>query len=411
MITQIINSTGKVLDISPFLIDGKFNPKIKGHHRVKFVCSKCGKNGRREARKFRFPLEEDFLCNLCRTEKTNFERYGFINPAKNKEIRKKISKSSKNNTFILNNPSKNPEVIKKRNKTNQEKYGGNAPSCNKEILTKMQDTCFKKTGYSNPSKNPLVNDEKRKTIYKEFFKNMYLRNEGKVSALFNIDEYNGSKNTIYKWKCNICNNEFEDYITNGHIPRCKMCSPNKTGISKYENEIEEFVSGNGVKTELNKRFFELGKYVYEIDVFLPDYKIGIEFNGLFWHSFLNGKDEKYHIKKYEYFKTKGIELINIFEDEWVKKRKIVESVILNKIKKTQNKIYARKCFIKEISNKDKKLFLEENHLQGSDSSSIKIGMFYNNELVSVMTFCKSRYNKNYEYEMSRFCNKINTNII
>lgn len=81
-----------------------------------------------------------------------------------------------------------------------------------------------------------------------------------------------------------------------------------------------------------------------------------------------------------------------------------KSIILNKLQ-LSNKIYARKCIIKEINSKDSKEFLNNNHLQGHINSSIKLGLFYENELISLMTFGKSRYNKKYEYELLRYCNK------
>ena len=85
-------------------------------------------------------------------------------------------------------------------------------------------------------------------------------------------------------------------------------------------------------------------------------------------------------------------MIHIFEDEWLFKKEIVKSRLLNLIGKTPNKIYARKCEIKEISSKDSVKFLEENHIQGNVNSKIRIGLFYNDELVSLMTFGSLRKN-------------------
>ena len=70
--------------------------------------------------------------------------------------------------------------------------------------------------------------------------------------------------------------------------------------------------------------------------------------------------------------------------------------------KNQEKIYARKCIVKEITSKEKNEFLNKTHIQGEDRANIKLGLFYNNELVAVMTFCKSRFNKNFEWELSRY---------
>jgi hypothetical protein len=112
-------------------------------------------------------------------------------------------------------------------------------------------------------------------------------------------------------------------------------------------------------------------------------------------------------------KIKNIQLIHIWEDEWKYKQEIVKSMILNKLGKTKNKIFARKCTIKEVDNNTTKLFLNDNHIQGNINSKIKVGLFYDNMLVSLMTFGKSRrsINKTGEWELLRFCNILNTNVI
>jgi hypothetical protein len=74
-------------------------------------------------------------------------------------------------------------------------------------------------------------------------------------------------------------------------------------------------------------------------------------------------------------------------------------------------IYGRKCVIKEVSPKNSNKFLVSNHIQGKDKASVRIGLYHNDELVSIMTFCKSRYDKNIQWEMSRYCNKIGHGVI
>ncbi len=113
----------------------------------------------------------------------------------------------------------------------------------------------------------------------------------------------------------------------------------------------------------------------------------------------------------------NIQLIHIWEDDWNIKKNIVKSIILNKLNKSNNKIYARKTKIKEIfDNKLVREFLDNNHIQGYVNSKINIGLFYNDELISLMTFGKPRKimnsisNDDY-FEMYRFCNKLNTNIV
>ena len=124
--------------------------------------------------------------------------------------------------------------------------------------------------------------------------------------------------------------------------------------------------------------------------------------GLLWHSDKFKQDKNYHLNKTIECESKGYRLIHIFEDEWVNKQEIIKSKLLSIFNKNQNKIYARKCIVKEIDIKIKNEFLNRTHIQGEDRSNIKLGLFHQNELVAVMTFCKSRFNKNFEWELSRY---------
>jgi transcription initiation factor IIE alpha subunit len=149
----------------------------------------------------------------------------------------------------------------------------------------------------------------------------------------------------------------------------------------------------------------------EIDVLFKDHSFGIEYNGLYWHSD-EFKDKKYHLNKTELMEERGYQLFHIFEPEWINpvKRKIWESIIENKRKQTV-KIHARKCTTREISAKESKEFLDINHMQGYQHAPIRIGLFYNDELVSLMTFSKPRFNKSVEYELVRFCSAINKSVV
>lgn len=148
----------------------------------------------------------------------------------------------------------------------------------------------------------------------------------------------------------------------------------------------------------------------EIDIFIPELNIGIEVNGNYWHSELK-RDRLYHKKKSEEAAKNGIFIYHIFEYEWTAKCEQIKAQLKNLLGKNDTKIYARKCDVRLINNVAKQRFLDENHLQGNDSSSVKLGLFYEDELVSVMTFCKPRFNKKYEWELSRFCSDWGCNVV
>ena len=194
---------------------------------------------------------------------------------------------------------------------------------------------------------------------------------------------------------------------NGH--GCQRCGNN---MSNAEDEINEFIIGLGFDTITKDKKVLDGK---EIDIFVPLKMVGIEYDGLYWHSEAY-KDKDYHLKKTNDCEGKGIRLIHIFEDEWRDKKEIIKSMLRNLLGMTEDTVYARKCSIGMVDKEEKKKFLNENHIQGNIASSIDIGLYYNGELVSLMCFGKPRINlgrKTYsegEYELLRFCNKINTRI-
>jgi hypothetical protein len=152
----------------------------------------------------------------------------------------------------------------------------------------------------------------------------------------------------------------------------------------------------------------------EIDIYLPKINLGIEFNGLYYHS-NKFKDKNYHLNKTKYFEERGIRIIHIWEDDWNYKKNIIMSQIKNWLNSTDNKIFARKCEVKEI--KDSKIvskFLNDNHIQGQVASSLKLGLYFKDELVSLMTFDHYEGRKKMlqnNWNINRFCNKLNYNII
>ncbi len=190
------------------------------------------------------------------------------------------------------------------------------------------------------------------------------------------------------------------------------CGCPKCGLSydKSENELKDFI------TSLNIEFIENTRKIIsplELDIYIPSHNIAIEYDGLYWHSEIH-KPSNYHLNKTQLCEKQGIQLIHIFEDEWIHKRKIVKSRLVNIFGLTQNKIFARKCLIKEVSSKECKIFLDDNHIQGSVNSSIKLGLYLDDELVSLMTFGKGRIalgGDSNQYELLRFCNKLNTSVV
>lgn len=195
---------------------------------------------------------------------------------------------------------------------------------------------------------------------------------------------------------------------NGH--GCPICGNN---MSLAECEIRDYIKTLGFEvTEKDKEILS-GK---EIDILVPKAGIAIEYDGLYWHSD-EFKDKNYHLNKTELCSNAGIRLIHIFEDEWNNKRKIIESILSSILKKTYIRIYARNCEIRTVNKDEKKKFLNDNHIQGDINSNINIGLYFDGQLVSLMSFGKPRINlgrktsEDGEYELLRFCNKLYTTVV
>lgn len=189
---------------------------------------------------------------------------------------------------------------------------------------------------------------------------------------------------------------------------CKKC---KVIISEKEQLIFDYLSDFIYCKQTDRQQIK----PQELDIYIPELNIGVEFCGLYFHSD-KFRRNRYHIDKLNVCEEKGVRLIQIFEDEWLEKEEICKSRLLNIIGKTPNKIFARKCEIREVSAKEAREFLNTNHIQGNVNSKVKLGLYYNNELVSLMTFGNLRKNlgqthKEGHYELLRFCNKLYTNVV
>lgn len=140
--------------------------------------------------------------------------------------------------------------------------------------------------------------------------------------------------------------------------------------------------------------------------------VGVEFNGLYWHSELNKIPYDYHLWKTEECEKQGIRLIHIFEDEWRDKREICISLINSAFGKYEKVYNARDLEFREIENKQiAKDFLDKNHIQGSCKFTKAYGLFDGEELVQMLCFRKNfAERKNKSIELARMCTKLNCQV-
>ena len=180
---------------------------------------------------------------------------------------------------------------------------------------------------------------------------------------------------------------------------------NHPPYSHYEQEIIDLFPE--AEFEHNNRTILNGK---EIDLYSEKYKLGIEFNGTYWHSSLNISSPTYHQIKSKLCEQAGIRLIHIYEYEWTNDRlkTLIKYVIKSAIGDVSNKVYARQCSVKKLLNITVENFINQCHLQGHRNAQITYGLFYKEELVQIMSFSK---NRKYEWEIIRECTKPNTLVV
>jgi hypothetical protein len=231
--------------------------------------------------------------------------------------------------------------------------------------------------------------------------------ENNIDALFTIDDYEGIKK-VYKWKCNICNHAFEKHIDKGLHPICKNCFPVESN-SKEQDEIYDWIR-TIYKGVILKNVRGILDYGLEIDIYIPDLNIGIEYNGNYYHSENFGRiDKEYHKRKISLAYDKGIKLLSFFSDEWKHNQNNVKSLITHNMGMHTGYIHARKAQVKKISWANIKDFIDKYHLQGSGRpTNMNYGLFYENELISVMTFSITSKH-DCDYELVRFCSSKRVN--
>ncbi len=194
-----------------------------------------------------------------------------------------------------------------------------------------------------------------------------------------------SKTKSFVIKCLACKNIRETSKIHTVIKNsCQSCNGcNRT--SGPEIEIKEWIKGLGLKVEKYKFKNRIGGS--EIDIYMPELKIGIEYCGLYWHNENSPtpREEGYHHYKMVKAANDGIRLITIFGDEWFERNSQVKNFLLSVLHKNPVKIMGRKTKIDIISKEKTRDFLDLYHIQGASSSKIAFGLHYNEELVGVIT--------------------------
>lgn len=353
-----------------------------------------------------------------KARRTMQEHYGCDAPAQCKEIRDR-QRATMKERYGAEYTLSSKILTEKQTKTVLEKYGVDKIGKSKEVHGKARNTVMEKYGVEHYAKTNEFREQSSILNRKKGYA-LLGRWKDYVVPLFSEEEYEGMQGEhygkVYRWKCVKCGTEFDfsSHNTGVHselgtcFPTCPNCYKKGTvsfGELQLLDYIKSIYTGEVVENAHNVI------RPYELDIYLPEKHLAIEFDGLYWHSEEKGKNRMYHANKTRMCEEHGIHLLHVFEDEWIDHEEIVKDRIRSVLGVGQNRIFARNCDVREIDSHMSNEFLDANHLQGGDNAPIRYGLFHNNELVSVMTFGKPRFSSSYDYEMIRFASRIGVNVV
>ena len=409
----------------------QFISYIKGYR--KYCSNKCATTD--DARNQKISVKNKAKSNYAKIKRdeTNLKKYGTTKPQELDSVKEK-TKATCLERYNAVSPIANKDIYEKSKKTILKKYGVEHISQTEIFKTKFKNTCLQKYGVENPNQSNVIRQKTKETCIKKYgveyaSQSDEVRQKAKATCIErygaptwaqaqmmsdDILEILEDGRLVMKCPYPTCNKCSEKrYITTSQINHdrkkintelCTIIHPIQQSHSKNtggEIFIQQILDSCNVEYVCNYR--DLG---FELDIYIPEKKIAIEFNGYRWHSD-KYKPKKYHVDKYKKCEANGIQLISIWEDWMMYKPVIVESIIKSKLGIYNQRIGARKCILREVNAKDAEKFLDNYHIQGSCHSAIKLGLFYNDELVSLMTFGKKRPGlgcKGNEWELLRFCN-------
>ena len=312
-----------------------------------------------------------------KTKLSNLTKYG-VEYASSSLIIKEKRKQTNLERYGVDNPSKIPEVIEKRKATIVQRYG-EAGLSSTIIQNKKKQTNLERYGVDNVNQRHLSGEIFEKISSVEYILKLYQQHLSEKLTIAELSDKSSVPIEVLKSK-------FKEFGLKSK--RFRISVPHKLLIEEYPN------------AEVNNREII---HPQEIDLYFPNQKVGIEIDGLYWHT-MPDKNSRIHLQKIIEAERKGINLIRLSDEDIISKFDICKSLIDHKIGKSE-KIHARKCIINTVNKIEEKKFFEENHILGFANSKKTIGLFYGGELVYLMSFGTSRFNKNYDWEIIRAASK------
>lgn len=358
-----------------------------------------------------------------RKKQTSLERYGVESPMKTDAVKNKLKETNLKKHGV-ENPFQSEVVKEKIRSSNIEKLGVPYPMMSQEVLDKSKQTCLEKYGVEYYSQSQECIEHKRaikdETIskMKDTNKKVFLSTHPEI---IDCDDTSFTM-TCPDSNCSLCSARTFVVPKTIYYARkslkLEMCTNRNPIHSNTNTQPELFVQD--VLNECNTPYETTNRVLLngrELDIYIPSHKLAIECNGCYWHS-STYKNPNYHFDKYNDCKNQDIQLLTVWDDWILYKPELLRSLIKSKLGIFEHRIGARNCEIKEVSNNDCNEFLEQNHIQGTCNSKIRLGLYYNQSLISIMTFSKHRSammghseSNDDKWELTRFCNRMGWQVV
>lgn len=361
------------------------------------VCGVCGKETRLYEHRGGWAeycskkcMNSSSSSRTKRSEITKLERGSSISCER---TRNKINDTMLEKYGVLN-PSHIPEAVNKREQTFIDRFGCTTPFKNEEVKQKIRETTMQKYGGSGTQSTEILHKillTRRTRIFD--FLSQHLP-EWEILTV--AEDWNGSHSQPIRLRheCGMEHCAFLWCGKNLFDPRCSKCHTS----SRPQRKVVDFLLSLGIELRVNDR--SIIKPL-ELDIVMPAPGLAIEVNGLYYHGELRGTSKNYHLIKTERARDGDFQLLHFSDFEIANKWTAVQTMLLAKLGRLP-KMHARACVIKVISTAEARDFLERYHLGGNCRSQVRLGLYYDDQLVSVATFGKSRYDAA-GVELLRYC--------
>ena len=385
-----------------------------------------------ECHRMRWPERmRNGICSYCiakpKRERTTIERYGGIGFA-SKELTEKRYRTNVER-YGDAHVSRVPEIKERVRRAFDERWGGRRGLANPEIAEKTHATNMERYGAETPWGSEAVRETRKRNMVERYgvesafqmqstkdliAHNRRVRAVGEDAALILEDE--GSLRSLVE--------SFDHrptYIELADALGIPMCQTIVKNVNRYglNGMVNTHAKTSGMEDEVRNYVRSLGFDGYadttvldgrELDTYVPEKSLAIEFDGAYWHSDEVNPDVNRQLDKTIGCERKGIRLIHVFEWEWLEKRTICESMIRSALG-LDDRVFARRCRVVEVDSHTAMTFLDENHIQGGVGSTIRLGLECDGGLVSLMTFGRPRFGSFDGMEMLRYCCRMGVEVV